>query len=183
MKTSTRVASLLIVFAGLAGTAVTPARIKRPLLRDMEISLDDRIGKMWPDNPFAVVGHTRALYLEGYGAVFTAEISLAFSGLSPMHAFLTPQDKAGVIKTKNDRLPQLKKTLEEALVDSAASASFDPLPANEQVVIEVILDRYDWEDRPAYPAEMIFQGTKQKLLEVKRANGVGIAEAIRVMEH
>jgi hypothetical protein len=181
MKFSLRVVSLLIVFAAAAATALTPAPIKRPLLRDMEISMDDRIGKMWPDNPFAVVGHTRALYLEGYGAVFTAEISLAFSGLSPMHAVLTPQDEAAVIKTKNDRLPQLKKALQEALVDSAAS--LDPLPANEQVVIEVILDRYDWEKKPAYPAEMIFQATRQKLLDVKRANGAGMLEAIRVTEH
>jgi hypothetical protein len=119
--------------------------------------------------------------LEGYGAVFTAEISLAFSGLSPMHAVLTPQDEAAVIKTKNERLQPLKKALEEALVDSAAS--LDPLPANEQVVIEVILDRYDWEKKPAYPAEMIFQATRQKLLDVKRANGAGMLEAIRVTEH
>jgi hypothetical protein len=181
MRFPLRVASLLIVFAAAAGTAITPARINRTLLRDMEISVDERIGKMWPDNPFAMAGRTRALYLEGYGAVFTAEISLAFSGLSPMHAMLTPQDEAAVIKTKNDRLPQLKKALEEALVESAAS--LDPLPANEQVVLEVILDRYEWEKKPAYPAEMIFQATRQKLLEVKRANGAGIVEAIRVTEH
>jgi hypothetical protein len=173
--------SLLVSFAALAVPAITPARINRPLLRGMEINLDDRIGKMWPDNPLAVVGHTRALYLEGYGTVFTAEVSLASSGVSLMHAILSPQDKAAVVKTKNERLSQLKKALEEALVDSAAS--LDPLPANEQVVIEVILDRYDWEDRPAYPAEMIFQAPRQKLLDVKRANGAGMVEAVRVTEH
>jgi hypothetical protein len=30
---------------------------------------------------------------------------------------------------------------------------------------------------------MIFQAPRQKLLEVKRANGAGMAEAIRVTEH
>jgi len=173
---------LLILFAGLAATAITPARVSRPALRAMEKTVDDRIARIWSDNPLAVVGQTRAVYLEGYGAVFTAEVSLASSGQSLMHAVLTDKDKAAVIKVKNDRVPQLKKALEEALVESAAS--LDPLlPPNDQVVIEVILDRYDWEDRPAYPAEMIVQGARQKLLEVKRASGAGMAEAIRVTEH
>ncbi|HLH44006.1 MAG TPA: hypothetical protein VKV74_13530 [Bryobacteraceae bacterium] len=181
MKTSIRIASLFAIFAGMAATAITPARITRPALRAMEKSLDDRIDRIWPDNPLAVVGLTRAVYLEGFGAVFTAEVSLAYSGISPMHAVLTPPEKAAVTKTKNERVPQLKTALEDALVNSAAS--LDPLPANEQVVIEVILDRYDWEDKPAYPAEMIVQATKQKLLEVKAANGAGMAQAVRVTEH
>jgi hypothetical protein len=181
MKISTGIASLLIIFAGLAATAITPARVTRLTLRTAEKSLDDRIDKIWPDNPLAVVGPTRAVYLDGYGAVFTAEVSLAYSGISPMHAVLTPPEKVAVAKTKNERVPQLKNALEEALMNSAAS--LDPLPGNEQVVIEVILDRYDWEDKPAYPAEMIIQGTKQKLLEVKAANGAGMAQVIRVTEH
>jgi hypothetical protein len=181
MKTSTRVVSLLIVFAGLAATAITPARVTRPALRTMEKSLDARIGAIWADNPLALVGPTRGVYLDGFGAVFTAEVSLASSGMSLMHVVLTDKDKAAVVKAKNERVPQLMNALEEALVASAAS--LDPLPGNEQVVIEVILDRYDWEDKPAYPAEMIVQATKQRLLDVKKANGAGIADAIRVTQH
>jgi hypothetical protein len=174
-------AASLSVFAVAAAGAITPARVSRPVLRAMEMSLDDRLGKMWADNPLAVVGHTRAVYLDGYGAVFTVELSLAYDGISLMHNTLNAQDKAAVVKKKSERLPQLKKAMEEALVDSAAS--LDPLPSAEQVVIEVILDRYDWEDKPSYPAELIFQGTRQKLLDVKRANGAGMELAIRVSEH
>jgi hypothetical protein len=181
MKKTIWMCSLLLAFGAVAFTAITPARVTRPTLRSTEKSIDDRFNAMWPDNPFTVVGPTRAVYLEGYGAVFTAELSLANEGISLMHTILTPQDKALVIKKKNERVPQMKKALEEALVGVAAS--LDTVPPNEQVVIQVILDRYSWEDGPAYPAEMIFQSTRQKLLDVKRANGAGIETAIKVTEH
>jgi hypothetical protein len=176
-----RTFSLLTLCAAAASAAITPARVSRPVLRAMEISLDDRLAKMWADNPLAVVGHTRAVYLEGYGAVFTVELSLAWDGTALMHQSLSPQEKLAVVKKKTERVPQLKKAMQEALVDSAAS--LDPLPSAEQVVIQVILDRYDWEDKPSYPAELIFQATRQKLLDVKRANGAGMELAIHVTEH
>lgn len=181
MKKIRSVSFLVILMAVAATAAITAPRVSRSVLRSMEMSLDDRIGKLWPDNPLAVVGKTRAVYLEGYGAVFTTELNLASEGISLMHTSLTPQDKALVIKKKNERVADLRQTLSDALVDTAAS--LDPLPANEQVVIEVILDRYVWEENVTYPAEMIFQGSRQALLNVKRARGVGINEAVHVTEH
>ncbi|MBV8845399.1 MAG: hypothetical protein JO307_21530 [Bryobacterales bacterium] len=181
MKKTIWICSLLFLFGAIAFTAITPARVTRPTLRSMEKSLDERINTMWPDNPLTVVGPTRAVYLEGYGAVFTAEMSLANEGISLMHTILTPQDKALVVKKKNERVPQLRKALEEALVGTAAS--LDTVPPNEQVVIQVVLDRYTWEESPSYPAEMIFQATRQKLLDVKHANGAGMETAIKITEH
>jgi len=108
-------------------------------------------------------------------------MSLANEGISLMHTILTPQDKALVVKKKNERVPQLRKALEEALVGTAAS--LDTVPPNEQVVIQVVLDRYTWEESPSYPAEMIFQATRQKLLDVKHANGAGMETAIKITEH
>lgn len=181
MKKTLLICSFSLVFAAVAFTAITPARVTRPTLRGMEKSLDERIGTIWPDNPLAIVGPSRAVYLEGYGAVFSAEVSLASEGVSLMHPNLTPQDKALVLKKKTDRLPQLKKVIEETLVGTAAS--LDTVPPNEQVVIQVVLDRFTWEETPNYPAEMIFQSTRQKLLDVKHANGAGMDTAIKVTEH
>ena len=42
----------------------------------MEKSLDNRIARLWQDNPFVLLGPTRGVYLDGYGAVFTAEVNL-----------------------------------------------------------------------------------------------------------
>jgi hypothetical protein len=181
MKKSLLIGFALVVFATVASTAITPAKVTRPSMRSMEKSIDQSLSTLWPDNPVTVVGPTRAVYLEGYGAVLTAELSLANEGVSLMHPNLTPQDKALVVKKKTERVPQLEKALKEALV--GAAASLDTVPPSEQMVIQVVLDRFTWEEDPKYPAEMIVQGQRQKLLDVKRANGAGIDTAIRITEH
>ena len=181
MNKTIRVYSILIAFAAVAYTAVVPANVTSKAIRAMEDSLDKRFGTKWPDNPVAVVGPARGVYLEGYGAVFTTELNLANEGIAMMHPVLTPQEKTLVVKKKNERVPQLRKALEEALVDTAAS--LDTMPPDEQVVIQVILDRFSWEDAPTYPAEMIAQSTRQKLVDVKKANGAGIEAAVRITEH
>jgi hypothetical protein len=181
MKKSLLIGFALVVFATVASTAITPAKVTRPSLRGMERSFDERLSTLWPDNPVTVVGPTRAVYLEGYGAVFTAELSLASEGITLMHLTLTPQEKALVVKRKTERVPQLEKMLRDSLVNAAAS--LDTVPPTEQVVIQVILDRFTWEEDPKYPAEMIIQGQRQKLLDVKRANGTGMDLAIRTTEH
>ena len=181
MKKTVLVGCILFAFAGAAFTAVIPARVARPLMRAMEDSLDKRFGKMWPDNPLAVVGPSRGVYLDGYGAVFTTELNLASEGLSMMHLNLSPQEKALVVKRKEERVPQVKKALQEALVDTAAS--LDTMPPEEQIIIQVVLDRYSWEQSPGYPSEMIVQATRQKLLDLKKANGVGMDAAVRITEH
>ena len=55
-------------------------------------------------------------------------------------------------------MPQLKKALEDALVDSAAT--LDAVPLDEQIVIEADLDRYGWEAAGGYPAEILLQVTR-----------------------
>src|SRR5882724_6792216 len=66
---------LLLVVAASA-IAVDAPRVARNTVALTEKSLDDRFNKLWSDNPFVVLGPTRGVYLEGYGAVFTAEINL-----------------------------------------------------------------------------------------------------------
>jgi hypothetical protein len=147
----------------------------------MEKSLDERIARLWPDNPLALTGRARGIYLEGYGAVFTTEINTASEGISLMHTSLTQQEKDHVHHLKIDRVPQLKKVLEDALVESAAA--LDSVPLDEQIVIEVDLDRYTWEAAGGYPAEILLQATRRKLLDVKQAKGAGMDLAIRITEY
>lgn len=181
MKNTIRVSCILLALAAVGYTAIIPSTVTRKAIRAMEDGLDKRFGTMWPDNPVAVVGPARGVYLEGYGAVFTTELNLANEGIALMHPILTPQEKAAVVQKKIERVPQLRKMLQEALVGTAAS--LDTMPPEQQVVIQVILDRFSWEEAPSYPAEMIAQATRQKLLDVKRASGAGMDAAIRITEH
>jgi hypothetical protein len=169
---------VLVVIAAAAAVADTAAHVNRAVIRSVEINLDERLSVIFPDVHASV--HPRGVYLDGYGAVFTLEMNTASDGVGLMSPNLTPQMKLQVKQKKIERMPQLQKALAQALVDAAAS--LDPVPLDENVVIEVDLLRYTWEDTPAYPAELLVQSTRRKLLDVKRANGAGLEAAVRVTE-
>jgi len=174
-----------LTFLLLAAAIWTPAadspRVNRTALITVEKSLDDRITRLWDDGPVALLGYTRGIYLDGYGAVFTAEVNLAAGGATLMHPVLNKEDKDLHRKKKLDRLPQLKTAMRQALVASAAS--LDPVPADDQVVIAIYLSRYPWEDATGIPLQLTAQATKRKLLEIQRAWGAGLEQAITVKEN
>jgi len=174
-----------LTFLLLAAAVWTPAadspRVNRTALVTVEKSLDDRITRLWDDGPVALLGYTRGIYLDGYGAVFTAEVNLAAGGATLMHPVLNKEDKDLHRKKKLDRLPQLKTAMRQALVASAAS--LDPVPADDQVVIAIYLSRYPWEDATGIPLQLTAQATKRKLLEIQRAGGAGLEQAITVKEN
>jgi len=179
MNIAKKTSFLLLTVALLAMAGDSP-RVSRPTMMTMEKRLDDRITHLWDDNPLSVLGSTRGIYLEGYGAVFTAEVNPAVQPLTLMNPVLTPQDKINFRKKKLERIPQLKKALVEALADTASS--LDPVPANEQVVIAVTLTRYQWEDTTGMPAQITVQGEKRKLLDAKRAGG-NLDSVVRLTEY
>ncbi len=170
----------LLAFA-LGASAGDKPRVSRVSLVAMEKSLDDRITRLWNDNPFVLLGPTRGIYLEGYGAVFTAEVNLVAQPTSLMNPVVTKQDVVRHHQKKLERIPQLKTMLRQALVDTAAS--LDTVPADEQVTIVAFLTRYPWEDTSGLPIQVMMQGSKKKLIEAQHAGGAGLDAAIRVTEY
>jgi hypothetical protein len=170
----------LLVAAGLPA-ADAPARVGRSVLVTVEKSLDDRFTRLWDDNPLALLGSTRGVYLDGYGAVFTAEVNPVVGGVTLMHPNWTKDDKDRHRKKKLDRIPRLRAEMKQALM--AAAATLDPMPADQQVVLSVFLSRYPWEDPAGIPAQVTMQATKRKLLDAQQANGAGLDQAISVKEY
>ena len=170
----------LLVLGSAAGAVANAPGVSRPVVRAAEQALDQRLSRIWPDVPGALVGHTRGVYLDDYGVVFTAEVTPINGPSGMMAAIVLPQQKAQMKQKKIERIPELEKAMKDALVDTAAS--LDPVPLDQQVVLQVILLRYDWEDGSGNPAELIAQAPRRKLLDVKRANGAGIDAAIRFTE-
>jgi hypothetical protein len=171
---------LLLAVALLALAGDSP-RVSRNVMVSMEKSLDDKITRLWDDNPLSVLGPTRGLYLDGFGAVFTAEINPVVQPLTLMNPVLTPQDKVKFRQKKLERIPQLKKALVQALASTASS--LDPVPATEQVVISVSLTRYQWEDTSGMPAQIVVQGERRKLIEAQRQGGSGLEAVVRMTEY
>ena len=151
--------------AGLWAASAEKQHIKRASLVSMEDSFDKRI-KGLADDPYLLVSNTHGIYLDGYGAVFTAEVSLAnAAGISPFHPALTRDEYARLRAKKMERLPALRQSMRDMLL--AAAASLDEVPAGEQIVLGVSLINRPGEDRSGIPDQILMQGTKSQLLDAK----------------
>lgn len=170
----------LLFAAVFAISAADAPRLSRSLITSVEKRLDDRIQRLWGDNPMALVGSARGVYLPGYGIVFTAEMSLATANVSLMNPTLSDADKIALHKKKMERLPQLKTAMKDALI--ATAASLDPVAATDKVSIALILARYSSEDPAGVPLQIVFEGTKQQLLAAQKAGPAAIDGAVKVTE-
>jgi hypothetical protein len=155
----------LIIAASLWAAAVEKPKFKRSALTAMEAGFDQRIARL-ADDPYLLVGTTRGVYLEGYGAVFTTEVSLS-NGLlpNPFRPAITKEDIARIHATKLERLPMLRQSMRDMLLASAAS--LDEVPPQEQIVIGVSMLYRPEEDRSGLPGQILMQGEKGRLLEAK----------------
>jgi hypothetical protein len=165
--------------AGIWAASAEKPRIKRTALAAMEESFDRRLTRL-ADDPYLLVGNTRGIYLEGYGAVFTAEVSLANGpGLSPFHPILTKDELARIRAKKLERIPALRQSMRDMLL--AASASLDEVPSSEQIAIGVSLIHRPEEDKSGMPGQILMQGAKGQLLDAKLGR-VALDGAVKVRE-
>lgn len=176
-----RIPTLLLAAVAVAIGAVP--RVSRSVLHAMELSFDKRIQTMSPDAPFELLGNTRGVYLEGYGVVFTSEVNLSFSSnISPFQPTMPREYVLKLRLRKLERVPILKKSMQEEMV--AMASSLDTVPANEQIVLGVTLVYYPWEDSAGLPSQIVMQAERQKLLDVQlgRTSRASLDSIIRVQE-
>jgi len=173
---------LAVPFCAIAICAqATSPRVSGNVLKVVETSLDDRLKSLWPDNPFTVIRLTRGLYLEGYGAVFTVDVSPVLSTTSMMHPTVTREEVATAHKVRIERIGQLKQAMRVALADAAAS--LDPVLPDDSVTLVVFLANHQWEDLSGMPARLTFQGKKKTLIDAKRAGSTALAQAVQIIEN
>jgi hypothetical protein len=174
---------LLLVVAASAIASDAP-RVPRTTLAAAEKNLDNRFAGLWSDNPFIMLGPTRGVYLEGYGAVFTAEVNLV---AGPQISILTPSmTKASISQhrlKKIERIPELKKAMAKALADTAASPAMASVPPDEQIVLVAFLSHFPWEDLTGVPSQIMMQGSKKKLMEAQREGGAALEASIRAVQY
>lgn len=172
---------LLCVFA-LAAAAFGQEPVEKPrpdraAIAALEKSLNGRIRKVSATDPMDVMNAAQGVYLQGFGAVFTAELDLITTpGLSPFRPQMSPQEIQRVRARKADRLPVLKTIMREAMMEAAAALT--GMPPEENVVIAVTLFHYHWEDWTGMPAQIVMQSPRKKLLARASADS-----AIQVQEN
>ena len=176
-----------VLLLGLIYVTLVPAaygaggeatRVDRTQMEKVEKSLDATLLRFTPDNSHTLIGLTRGVYLEGVGAVLTAEVIVVNAPVNIMHPLPSKEEIVQMRKKKIERVPLLKKVLKDALVSTAAA--LDTVPADEQVVIAVILPRFTFEEAAGLPAQVTVQAPKKKLLESK---GAALDALIRVTEN
>jgi len=153
----------LILGAGLAQAAGAPGNhATLASIVSVEKSIDGKLTHLWPDEPFLVLGGARGVYLEGYGAVFTAEIYLAPSPMNVFQPNPTKEMVARYRQRKQERVPQLQAAMRELVAQIASSLG--TLSDNDRVVLAVDLPSFAWEDAAGIPSQIIMQGQKSALL-------------------
>jgi len=174
---------LLLVVAASAIASDAP-RVPRNTLAAAEKSLDNRFAGLWNDNPFIMLGPTRGVYLEGYGAVFTAEVNLvAGPQITIIMQSPTKQSIAEHRQKKLARIPELKKAMEKALAETAASPAMAAVPPDEQIVLVAFLSHFPWEDLTGVPSQIMMQGSKRKLMEAQPKGGPALEASIQAVQY
>jgi len=166
----------LVLAAAMSTGAVVKPRVSRLAMLAMEKSFDQRIQSYDTTDPFDLLGYTRGVYLENYGAVFTAEVNLVVGpAISPFHPAPTKEQIKRLHQKKLTRLPILKHQMREALRGMAAS--LDTVPPNEQIVLGVSLVCFTWEIRDGLPGQILMQAERKSLL-----GATAVGAAIREQE-
>ncbi len=172
---------MLLLLAAATALSAAQAPVTRGVLVPVEQRFDDSLKRLNLDDPFFLIGPTRAVYLEGYGIVLTAEVNLAnMPGISPFHPKITKEDIDRVHNTKLQRLPKLKELMREMLVNCASELG--KVPENERVAIAVSLPAKPGEDTTGLPAQILMLAPRKDLLAA-RGNASALASAVQVREY
>lgn len=175
---------LLALAAALAFPAAQAPEppVTRAAFASLEKKLDRKIVALNVNDPFEMLGTVRGVYLKGYGAVFTTELSLVVTMISPFMPDLTPADIEKLHQKKLAKLGALKQFMRQMLIEAAAD--LDTVPANEQIVLGVTLFNRSFEIKDGLPGQVVMQAPRQALLDYKagRIKAPALEALIRTQE-
>jgi hypothetical protein len=139
-------------------------KIAPQTFKDLEIRFDTQLASIGgPNDPIDILGTTRGLYLDGYGAVFTTEMSLIITPrINPFHQQMTKEEVAAVHRRKLARLPELKQAMADMMKSSAMTLI--QIPDSQQIVVAVRLLYLPYEDTTGLPAQLLLSASRRDVL-------------------
>jgi len=142
----------------------TAMKIAPQTFRELERHFDSQLATIGgPNDPIDLLGTTRGLYLDGYGAAFTTEVSLIVTPpINPFHQQITKEEAARVHQRKVARLPQLKQAMTDMMKSSAMTLI--QIPDSQQIVVAVRLLFLPWEDTTGLPAQVLMSASRRDIL-------------------
>ena len=151
-----------VSFKAAGAPSAKTFRIAPQSFRDLERRFDGMLVGLVadPNDPVDLVGPTRGLHLEGYGVVFTSEVSLVTTpGLSPFQKEIPKEVAERVHNRRVERLPALKNAMKEMLHLMAMTFSVQ-IPPDQQMVVAIRLWYGPWENSTGMPAQILVHATR-----------------------
>jgi hypothetical protein len=168
------------VLVALAGSLFAANVVNRSSLRDLERAADSSFENLIKDDPLSILGMTRAVYLDGYGIVFSTEVELAASAApNPFRPAYSKEDIARLKEKKKLRIGFLKASMRGILMNFAAT--LQTMPAKENLAIAVTIPYFRWEDTAGMPRQILVSAPRQALLDAKAGKDQALA-AVKVQE-
>ncbi|HVX67086.1 MAG TPA: hypothetical protein VHA11_10810 [Bryobacteraceae bacterium] len=173
---------LVLALLAAASLGAQPPLVKRDVIATVEQRLDNGIRSLDANEPYDLLGFSRGVYLPGYGVVFSAEMNLVTTLITPFHQQPTGVQLTRLRQKKVQRLTPVREWMRKTLVEAAAT--LDPVPANEQVVLAITLFYRSFEERDGLPGQIVMQAPKHLLLDYKsnRISKAQLDAGIQVQE-
>jgi len=147
------VSVFLFAAVALAGTDKAQMEAFKKEAAVLRGAIDDAVGSVLPGRSY--LDSAKAIYLEGYGSVFTLE-----AYLGPTHTpFSAPKPAAEIRATVNERRKAITDKLQSVLIKGVPS--MQTIAANESVTVVVHLLNADVKEVPDLPSQIQFTVKKE----------------------
>lgn len=145
---------ILACFALSVLLSAADRKPSRAALVAAEKGFDAMVEKQWTGDPFVLLGNTRAVYIDGFGVVMTAEINLSTGPtVGPFSPTISKESIAKHRDKKLQRLPQLKELIKKGT--ETARTWFPELAVTDNLVVGVTVLKYQWEDATGIPSQLV----------------------------
>jgi len=140
-----------------------PSRISLITLAQVSRNFDREFQTFAPADPVDLLGRTRGIYLDGFGAVFTTELSpILTPQINPFRPNIGAAEKATLRLRKLARLPAVEKLM-DAMLQSAAR-DLTGMPDDQQIVVAVKFLYLPYEDTDGLPGQMVVKAARRAIL-------------------
>lgn len=155
-------AILLLAAASLPGQGIE--LLEPRLVRQMDAveRTIDRAFRSADGSRPAAISATRAIFLPGYGAVFSVEVNLVpTANPSPFRRSYTENEVQEINLRKRTALEPLREEMRALLIEQGPTLT--RLPADLQVALAVSLFHFPWEDRTGLPSQVVLSTSRDRL--------------------
>ena len=148
----------------MSGGAVRTGRVSASSMTPLEKHFNERLkGLFGADDELDLLGNTRGVYLDNFGAVFTAEVSLVTTpSITPFRSKISKELADSIRVKKIQRLPFLKAAMKEMMHNMAAT--FIQVPESQQMVLVVRFYYEPWEDMNGMPSQIAMRADRKGAL-------------------